>query len=405
MGGDNIIIPNITVIYGGDKMKVENLNIKGIGGIKELSLNFNEGLNVICGANGIGKTTILDIIADAFSVGTRNIRRNVSVQEGGYIIGFKDPVSETQEIIKAFSPSEIPYRGGMMQNSKYLLNFSTLRDIKYNKLGNIPADIIRGDFETGNMAVEGVKANDLKGWFVNRYMFSLQKQGFSEIMRKNLDIAVQIFGIMDNTVKFEYVDPHSLDIMINTLKGTIFFEYLSSGYKTCIYIILGILKELDYRFVDSEVAYNEFNGIILIDEIDLHLHPTWQAQLIKALKKLFPNTQIIVTTHSPSILQILQKNEIIALGLDENDSTIVKELDLGEYGLQGWTLEEILQDIMGMPSTSSELYESTINEFDKAMDEENASKIMEQYEILKRMLHPKNPLQKLLKLQVAEWEE
>lgn len=405
MGGDNIIIPNITAIYEGDKMRIESLDIQGVGGIKELSLKFNEGLNVICGANGIGKTTILDVIADAFSIGTRSIRRNVSAQEGRYTIDFKNPTSKTQEIIEAFSPAEIPHRNGTMQQAKYILNFSTLRDIKYSKLEGIPADKNHGDFESGNMAVEGVKASDLKGWFANRCVFSRQGQGFSEVMTRNLNIAIQIFGIMDTTVKFDYVDPRSLDIMVNTSKGTIFFEYLSSGYKTCIYIILGILKELEYRFTNSEIVFDEFDGIILIDEIDLHLHPTWQAQLIKALKKIFRKAQIIVTTHSPSILQSLNKDEIVALGLDESGNTIVKDLELGEYGLQGWTLEEILQDVMGMPSTTSEVFQEIMAAFDKAMIEENIPEIKKNYKLLDKMLHPNSTQRKLLQIQMAGLEE
>jgi len=405
MGGDNIIIPNIMVIHEGDKMKVKSLEIKGIGGIGRLSLKFSEGLNVICGANGIGKTTILNVIADVFSNSTRTVRRNASIKEGSYSIYFEKPDMNVNEVIKGFTPTEYQNGRGELREGKQLLNFSTLRDIKYNRLDGIPGDHIRTKYELGEMAVSGISAQDLKGWFANRYVFSLQKQGFSEVMRKNIELATQIFGITDDTVKFEYVDPHSLDILLRTPKGTIFFEYLSSGYKTCIYIILGILKEIEYRGFQPEISYDEFDGIVLIDEIDLHLHPSWQAKLIRALKEIFPKTQFIVTTHSPSILQSLEKDEIIALDIDEEGITFVKELDLGEYGLRGWTLEEILQDVMGMPSTTSELYQSTIEEFDKAMDEENGSKIMEQYEILKKMLHPKNPLQKLLKLQVAEWEE
>ena len=122
------------------------------------------------------------------------------------------------------------------------------------------------------------------------------------------------------------------------------------------------------------MAHN-FDGVILIDEVDLHLHPTWQAGLINALKIIFPKAQFILTTHSPSILQVLEKNEIIALEHDDKGNTTVKDLQLGEYGLQGWTLEEILKDVMGMPSTTSQLYQDTINKFDEALDEENVEDI------------------------------
>lgn len=144
--------------------------------------------------------------------------------------------------------------------------------------------------------------------------------------------------------------------------------------------------------------------MILIDEIELHLHPVWQAKLVLSLKKIFPNAQMILTTHSPSILQVLEKNEIIPLYEDDNGEVSVKELHLGEYGLQGWSLEEILKDVMGMPSTTSELYKSTLKLFDLAMDNEDLLEIEKNFEILDKMLHPNSTLRKLLQIQKAGME-
>lgn len=60
---------------------------------------------------------------------------------------------------------------------------------------------------------------------------------------------------------------------------------------------------------------------------------------------------------------------------------------------------------MEMPSTSSQLYLNTIKNFDKAMNDENKDEILKQYNLLKEMLHPNNPLLSLLSIQVAEWED
>ena len=135
------------------------------------------------------------------------------------------------------------------------------------------------------------------------------------------------------------------------------------------------------------------------------MHPIWQAELVKALKIIFPKAQFILTTHSPSILQTLEKEEIIALAYDEDRNTCLKELNLGKYGLQGWTLEEILKNIMEMPTTTSKLYQDTLRKFDQAMNMENREEILKQYELLREMLHPDNPLRKLLSIQVSEWED
>ena len=343
-------------------MKIEKLDISGIGGIKQLSLTFNPRLNVICGENGVGKTTILNIIADAFVYNEKIIKRNAEVQEGKYIARFSE-FTENRKVVD-FLPHEKKESVTHLKDAKFVMNFQANREIKYSGLSAIPSDMQYADYQIGNQASLGISSKEIKGWFVNRCLFSKQEKGFTNAMKKNLEEAQKAFGILDGTTRFDYIDPHTNDIMLETTKGTVFFEYLSSGYKTCIYIILGILKEIEYRFKD--LSHSDFEGIILIDEVDMHLHPLWQAKLLKTLKSIFESAQIIVTTHSPSILQCIEKDEIIAIALDENGNTKLKELKLGEYGLQGWTLEEILKDVMGMPSTTSDVYASTIKAFDKA---------------------------------------
>jgi predicted ATP-binding protein involved in virulence len=405
MGGDNIIIPNIMVIHEGDKMRIESLEIQGVGGIKELSLNFNDGLNVICGANGIGKTTILNCINDFF-VFSGNIKKNVNSSEGSVVIHgvFDGSWAELKTVVNSSEPAEKNNSMSPIQTQfkNYVLNFGSDRDIKYKKLDNLSGD---PSYDYKDRHGIEVSAVDIKNWFVNRFAFVDRPGSVSDEQKENYEIAKNNFSIIDNSVRFKSVNGSTYDIILETKKGDILFEYLSSGYRTCIYIVLGIIKEIEYRFKQDKVSAKDFDGVILIDEIDLHLHPTWQAQLVKALKNIFTKAQIIATTHSPSILQSLNKDEIIALDLDQNGNTFVKELKLGEYGLQGWTLEEILQDVMGMPSTTSEVFKVTMAAFDKAMMEENISEIKKNYELLDKMLHPNSTQRKLLKIQMAGLEE
>lgn len=391
-------------------MKIKSLEINGVGGILNLKLDFIDGINVICGANGIGKTTVLEIISDAFIASNSKLKRNASCKSGKYNITIK--INENGvftkknkiENVSVFDPHGGDYRTSWAEYNYKILYFSINRDIKYSKLDSIKADPARETYTNGNIIKTGIEAQDIKNWFVNRFLFSSQKDSLPKELIENYKLTKEAFGILDNTVRFKTVTANSFDIILSTQKGDIYFEYLSSGYKSCIYIIFGIIKEIEYRLKVKPIAVQKFDGIILIDEIDLHLHPLWQAGLIKSLKIIFPCAQFILTTHSPSLLQSLDKNEIIALGYDENGNTILKALNLGEYGLQGWTLEEILKDIMEMPSTSSELYQETLRKFDEAMNSEDRDLILHQYNLLKEMLHPNNSLRKLLAIQVAEWE-
>ena len=393
-------------------MRIESLVIDGIGGIRHLELKFIPKMNIICGSNGVGKTTVLDIIADAFSsaLTQSRLKRNAQCSEGKYTIridvgdGGQPNPKKLAKIVTVFQPNDRQRPNSEWRSySRKLLHFDSHRTIPYSELNAVGADPARDDFDTGKLAVECIEANDIKNWFVNRYLF-VDKGHLARERISNYHLAERAFGILDHTVAFKYVEANSFDIMLSTAKGDIYFEYLSSGYKSCIYIILGIIKEIEYRTASEPVAAENFDGVILIDEIDLHLHPSWQAGLIHALKEIFPCAQFILTTHSPSVLQTLNSNEIIALGSNEAGEPYVKELHLGQYGLQGWTLEEILKYVMDMPETTSNVYQETLKRFDEAMNREDPELILREYHVLKEMLHPDNPLRKLLDLQVVEWE-
>ena len=389
-------------------MKIESLQIDGIGGIKSLYLEFHEGLNVICGANGVGKTTILDIIADAFVYAGCNLKRNASFKKGKYSIFYKNAkevsVKKNVEVCE-FSPEKNDTRGNSSIESQYILLFSINRTINYNMLQAIPKDTSRSNVDSARQLISGVQISDLKGWFVNRYVFFDKNDSLSNEQKCNFELATKALSLLDPTVQFHTVDAGSLDIMLTTKHGEVYFEYLSAGYKSCFSLVLGLIKEIELRFKSPFIKAEDFNGVVLIDEIDLHLHPTWQGPLIQSLKQLFPKVQFIVTTHSPSILQTLKSEEIIALSCDENGDTVRKEFELGQYGLQGWTIEEILKYIMGMKIITSAEYESAIKRFDNAMNEEDIGRIKELYNILKEMLHPSNVLLKMFEIQIAGFEE
>ena len=108
----------------------------------------------------------------------------------------------------------------------------------------------------------------------------------------------------------------------------------------------GLVAEIAYRCVIlnshlGEDAVKQSKGIVLIDELDMHLHPNWQRHVVNDLKTAFPNIQFVATTHSPFIVQSLNSNELI--NLDAVSDVSPKEL----------TVEEVAQEIMGVESAYS----------------------------------------------------
>ena len=384
-------------------MKINKLKIEGVGGILNLELEFNPQMNLMCGPNGIGKTTILEVIAHLFSNGNSNVlKRNVSVEKSKINVSIVEG-GETQEkeiSFDAFSP-EVPTNisGGFIFLSKKVISLKVSRTFQYKPLQSISKDLNKNKGTIWHEAFNGVNLQDIKNWFVNRYLFSAHKGALAEELLENYKIAKSCFSLLDETFTFSRVDATSNEIMINTPNGEIYYEYLSSGFKSIISILFGIIKEIEYRFKEERVTANKFEGIILIDEIGLHLHPSWQEKIANVLQSVFPNSQFFATTHSPHIIQNATPNQIIALELIE-DKVSKRELPKTEYGFQGWTVEEVLTDVMGMKDTRTEVFKSLIDRFQNFIDENNVNGANDIYNQIDLMLHPNNNLRKLLKFQL-----
>jgi len=92
------------------------------------------------------------------------------------------------------------------------------------------------------------------------------------------------------------------------------FTALSDGTRNYFAIVADIaFKCVTLNPHLKENALKETNGIILIDELDLHLHPDWQRRMIHSLKDIFPNVQFITTTHSPFLIQETALNQLVVL--------------------------------------------------------------------------------------------
>ena len=384
-------------------MKLQSINIENIGCIRSLSLEtLNPKMNVITGSNGVGKTTLLKSVCSILTSASKvNLKRN-ALSDNGIINGTlndSEKINECTQTIKAFTPKD-EVLGGGFGKGRQVIYLSDNREFEYKELSSVPKDFVHNDNHYTYGTLQGIDANKIKGWFVNRYLFSAHPTGLTKSQYDNFKLAQKAFSILDSTITFNRVDSHSLDIMLQTPSGQIYFEYLSSGFKSLIILVLGIIMEIEFRFGDQDIKVEDFDGIIIIDEIDVHLHPTWQTQILNILEITFPKVQFFVSTHSPHVIQTLPPNQLIALE-KVDDNIVHRDLPVNESGYIGWTIEEILKDVMGMNNTNTDFFQYLWIRFTKAVESEDtieANKIGNQ---LLQILHPSNILKKVVELHLT----
>jgi predicted ATP-binding protein involved in virulence len=390
-------------------MKLTELTINGVGGIKSLHVKFRPDMNIICGPNGIGKSTLLHAASFPFLFGsTQKIKRNITSKIGNISLTIQDNSTSYNPVadIDIHLPTQaIQHYTNSGFDKRKLIKFETMRNFDYKQLDALNADRSLSDDAISQQLNSGVNLHDIKDWFAKRDLFENVKNGYGPNTIKNIHLARECISILNPQFSFNRVDPKTYDIFVNTPTGVIWYEYLSSGFKSCMSLLLGIIKEIELRYPEQDLYAQEFDGVVLIDEIEIHLHPEWQARITEALTTTFPSAQFIVTTHSPHVVQNAKSNQIIALVPATNGTVGVKELPENGLGYSAWTVEEVLLDVMGMESTLSLKLQELLDNFELLIDEENFDKAKEIYDYLDIALHQNSVLRKSLRISLMSIRE
>lgn len=178
-------------------------------------------------------------------------------------------------------------------------------------------------------------------------------------------------------------------------------EDLGYGYQATLAWVADLAKRMFDTFPDLP---NPLHGssLVLVDEIDLHLHPEWQRKIIKYLSDLFPNVQFIVTAHSPLIIQSADNVNLIMLEKDDNSEGNGINIRQRFGSFQGWTIDEILTELMSLGErTRSDLYLQLMENFENAILENNYEKAQSIYTHLDEILSPSSYQRKVLQIQMS----
>jgi predicted ATP-binding protein involved in virulence len=128
---------------------------------------------------------------------------------------------------------------------------------------------------------------------------------------------------------------------------------LGDGYRSTITWVLDLLawKMLSRRTLDPR----RMAGIVLIDEVEQHLHPRWQLRVMELLNRVFPLMQFIATTHSPLVVSGCRHCRVHTLHRGRSEP----------HSVQGWLAEDVYREVMGLPTSRPGAMQARVSEFEK----------------------------------------
>ncbi|MBO7567500.1 MAG: AAA family ATPase [Bacteroidales bacterium] len=227
----------------------------------------------------------------------------------------------------------------------------------------------------------------------------------NQAMQKRLDLVREVIcsNIFPEIDDFKFVSSDNARnyVLFKTKDGWFKYNELGFGYQSMLSWVVDLCKRMFETFPNSKNPLLE-SAVVLVDEIDLHLHPKWQREIISYVSDIFKNVQFIVTTHSPLIIQSMQEVNLYVLRR-EDEKIVVEHSPVTNFS--GWTVEEILSETMNLGSDIQSIYlQESYKMFDEGLDNNDINKAQEAYNTLIKILHPNNPARRLLKLQLDKME-
>ena len=159
-----------------------------------------------------------------------------------------------------------------------------------------------------------------------------------------------------------------------------YVDQLSDGEKCLLALIGDLARRLAIANSANDNDPLKGDGIVLIDEIDLHLHPSWQRDIVPRLLKTFPNCQFFLTTHSPLVLNNVQPHNLFLVSNDQGCMTVSRP-----RSSFGKSVVRVLEDVMGLETTIPEPINSLLKSVFSYISGNNLEKAREGITSLRKL--------------------
>jgi predicted ATP-binding protein involved in virulence len=363
-------------------MRIKSLSIKNFRGIEELTLEFNTLEPIIfIGINGAGKSSVLDCISklikfwaeqiiyseenqinsfkvtditNGFKVSNKSVKIIINSQEGEISVDstlISPQIGNLNKPSLSIDPIIEDFRNKLTESTQanfpvavyYSVNRSVV-DVSIESSQDFEFD--QSHAYKNAVSSKNINFKDFFEWFRNREdleaEFLRDNAAYQDIQLKAVRKAIT--SILPDFSKLR-VRRSPLRMTVEKQNQELIINQLSDGEKCLLALVGDLARRLAIANPGLEDPL-QGTGVVLIDEIELHLHPSWQYEIIPALTRTFPNCQFIVTTHSPIVLSQVKPEGIFCLEKDKDGKVIAYHPD-SSYGRD---VNQIVEDLMGVPS-------------------------------------------------------
>ena len=327
-------------------MRVTRLKLANVRAIEAAEFRFRPGFNLVVGINGVGKTTVLDALAVCLSAVVRRANRlrgyaarfdiadirmgtdaldvECDIESGdgnarhGYILHTprestvpreektgmpREQVHETPE--KAEFVGEPPpiATGDEPGGRPLVIFFSTNRAVPSERAPakSAAAGGVNAAFSGALSNRRGLRLVEFEAWMRVQEALSSERPAAKRMMAA-FETAVTRFLPDYRNPRLGGASESGSFLLLDRGATTLPVELLSDGERGVLAMVLDLTRRLTQANPAMEDAAVEAEAVVLIDEIDLHLHPKWQRKIVKNLTETFPKCQFIATTHSPQVI-------------------------------------------------------------------------------------------------------
>ncbi|RON58961.1 AAA family ATPase [Pseudomonas frederiksbergensis] len=400
-------------------MRLDRLHIQNFRCYEDATFDFQPGFNLVVGVNGSGKTSLLQAVAVSFiefgnamkpsetSLKNEDIRFVIDRFDGRsryerkfplLVHGMGDVFEATEWVMKR-DGEDLPHLVDSIFDSekdKVVKKINLAIQVDLPVLAFYRSDRRwQGAGVTAEFAAQHrvsrfdgyinwfdavADLRDFESWLIGKTLERMQN--LLDAKPVSLDFEDELAWV-NSAIECAVPKARNLryDLRLQSLlididdQKTIPFNELSDGQRGMVALFADIARRMCILnpHLGKDVLKNT-SGVVIIDELDIHLHPAWQRSIVPALKEAFPNVQFIAASHSPQIIGSLKPEEVIVLNNGDASHPRVT------YGLDS---SSVLEEVMGVTQREPEI-EKLLSELFSTLEDNDLKKAKVQLEALKK---------------------